>query len=99
MDRQVELADDRKVVALQEEVVRQNTSGNGVFDRHHRVLCRALVEMFTEGVESQAFDRFNFCRFAEKCQSGYFVKACRDSLDGYPHGTANRSVVSGRRLL
>src|SRR5690349_13697394 len=51
MNRQVQLAYNAEMIALQEEVVREYTTGDGVFYRHYSVITLSFIQAFAEGVK------------------------------------------------
>src|SRR5690606_8286057 len=80
VDGDVELTHNCKVVFLEQEVVWQDASRDGILDGHHRVVGFVVLEAFADLMESEAFDRFD--GLPEVCEGSNLVEAGRDALDG-----------------
>ena len=71
------------MVLLKEEVVRQNTSRDGILYCHDAILRTVAFDNLAQLVECEALDRID--RTAEMREGSHLVKAGGNPLDSYFH--------------
>src|SRR5690606_13630057 len=76
LDRQEYFANDREIIILQQGIIGQKTSRNGVFDRHHDVVCFFMLHFLEHPFEGHAFHGVDI--FTE-------IGACRFVVEGSPY--------------
>src|SRR5690606_11026094 len=76
LDRQEYFANDREIIILQQGIIGQKTSRNGVFDRHHDVVCFSMLHFLEHPFEGHAFHGVDI--FTE-------IGACRFVVEGSPY--------------